>query len=410
MRACQPFRLPLLLLAASVAATACGQSAGSSSGPTGPTGPTGTPASTAPTTAVPTEPPPTRSPWALFPTYPVAQLPDASATALQGILDGLVAHGAPDAVAAVVTADGTWAGAAGIDGPDGRLATVSDVFSIASVSKAIFAAYWLRLAQDGTVDLDAPLATYLGDLPIDANGATVRQALEMRAGFGDTPSSALDAARADCSRVWSRTDALVSVPAPVTDPGGIYQYSNPAYKILGYAAEHVSGMSLGEAFDATMFGPLDLDRIVLQGADRKAPKPWALPIGRFGGALDLAEFGTGGTLPCISLSTLSFSTSAVASDAPSLARWAWGLFAGELIDRAGLEEMTTPFDGAHALGIELLPGFLPDLAFGVHGGISGYAAFLMVMPERQALAVVLVNDEDRDVEGAARDLLKALSR
>jgi CubicO group peptidase (beta-lactamase class C family) len=231
----------------------------------------------------------------------------------------------------------------------------------------------------------------------------------MRAGFGETPSSALEASSDDCRRVWSRADTLVSVPETATKPGGIFRYSNPSYKLLGYAAEKISGTSLDLAFATTMFAPLGLDRILLQTADRKTPKPWAVPIGKFGGGLDLAAFGTGGTLPCVSLSTFSFSTSAVASDAPSLARWAWGLFAGELIDRAALEQMTTPFDGAHAMGIELLPDFRPDLAYGVHGGNAGYAAFLTVVPERQAVAVVFVNFQEAEVQGAARDLLQALT-
>lgn len=393
------------LIAVIVLFAACGQ---------GVVVPTGTPATapaptqTATQTVAPTAPPPTKAPWTLLPEYPTAPLPDAAVAKLQAVLDAMVAKGAPDAVAAVVTADGLWAGAAGIDGPDGRLAKPTDVFNIASVSKPILAAYVLLLAQQGKLDLEAPLASYLGDLPINANGATVRQALEMHAGFGETPSSATDAANADCGRVWSREDALISVPEPAGKPGGIFQYSNPSYKILGYAAEQVSGLSLDAAFDQAMFGPLGLDRILLQGPARKTPKPWAVPTGTFGGGLDLAEFGIGGTLPCISLSTFSFSTSAVASDAPSLARWAWGLFGGKLIDRERLGQMTTPFDGIHALGIELLPDFLPDLAYGVHGGNAGYAAFMTVMPERQAVAVVLVNDNEVEVQVAARDLLKAI--
>ncbi|HEY8237934.1 MAG TPA: serine hydrolase domain-containing protein [Candidatus Limnocylindrales bacterium] len=377
---------------------------GSATTPTVATTPTENP------TVAPTDPPPTRAPWTLFPAYPTATLDGATAGKLQAILDDLVSGGYPDAVAAVVTADGTWAGAAGIDGPDGRLADPSDMFNIASVSKPILAALVLRLAQDGKVDLDAPLANYLDEVPVVANGATVRQALQMRAGYGDTPASAAEASSADCRRVWSRADTLVSLPETATKPGGIFRYSNPSYKLLGYAAEEVSGMPLDAAFDEQLFGPLGLDRILLQTADRKTPKPWAVPIGKYGGGLDLDAFGTGGTLPCVSLSTFSFSTSAVASDAPSLARWAWGLFAGELIDRSALEQMTTPFDGGHAMGIELLPDFRPNLAYGVHGGNAGYAAFLTVLPERQAVAVVFVNFQEAEVQGAARDLLLALAK
>lgn len=404
----QPLPVRRLVIASVLLVAACGQTVHATAESTAAPTPSAAALATVLPTVSPTEPPATKAPWALFPAYPTAQLPIAAAAKLQAVLDSLVAKGSPDAVAAVATAEGVWAGAAGVDGPNARAAEPTDVFNIASVSKPILAAYILKLAQDGKMDLEVPLASYLGDLPIDANGATVRQALEMHAGFGDTPSSAAGAASKDCARVWSRTDALVSVPAPVTLPGGVFMYSNPSYKILGYAAEHASGQSLDAGFDAAMFKPLGLDRILLQGPARKTPKPWALPTGSFGGSLDLAAFGKGGTLPCVSLSTFSFSGSAVASDAPSLARWAWGLFAGELIRREGLDEMTATFDGVHGFGIDLLVNFQHDLAYGVHGGNVGYAAFLTVMPERQSVAVVLVNDQEADVEGAARDLLKTM--
>jgi D-alanyl-D-alanine carboxypeptidase len=358
----------------------------------------------------PSEASTTSAPWAPFPSYPTADLPADVAAKLQTVLDGMVADGSPDAVAAVVTADGVWAGAAGIDGPDARRAQPADVFNIASVSKPMLAALLLKLAENGKVDLDLPIAGYLGDLPIDTNGATARQLLHMRAGFGDTPKSASDAASADCAKVWSRTDTLVSIPAPAGKLDTFYTYSNPSYKILGYAAEHVTATSLDKAFDDSMFAPLGLDRIVLQTAKRPAPKPWALPIGSFHGSIPLDAFGTGGTLPCVSLSTFSFSTSAVASDAPSLARWAWALFDGELISRTSLDQMTLPVDKVHGLGLDLQPNFLPDLAYGVHGGNAGYAAFLAILPERQAVAVVLVNYQEADVDAAARALLQSLPR
>jgi CubicO group peptidase (beta-lactamase class C family) len=230
----------------------------------------------------------------------------------------------------------------------------------------------------------------------------------MRAGFGDTPGSLLAEAQARCDRVWTRKDTLASIPAPIGKPGGSFAYSNPTYKLLGYAAEHVTGTKLESAFEQQMFRPLGLDRILLQGSTHATPKPWALPIGSHGGGLALDRYGTGGTLPCVSLSTFSFATSAVASDAPSLARWAWGLFSGALIDLEYLDDMTTPFDGVHGMALELLPSYAPNLALGVHGGQVGYAAFLAILPERQAVAALFINDQEAEVEAAARKLIVAL--
>ena len=340
---------------------------------------------------------------------PKGDIPGATAAKLQAVLDRRVSQGAPDAIGAVITSAGAWSGAAGVDGPNDRKATPRDEFNVASVSKPMLAALILRLSQDEKLDLDLPLQTYLGDLGVDANGATVRQALAMRSGIGDTAASLQAEARADCGHAWTRAEVLRSIPAPHGAPGAAFEYSNPTYKLLGYAAEHVTGQSLESAFAERMFTPFALDRMLLQGPGRATPKPWALPVSGHSGALDVASFGVGGTLPCLSVSTFSFATSAVASDALSLARWGWTLFSGRVIDRDQLVAMTTVDRNDYGLGIERLPDFAPDLAYGTHGSQVGYAAFLAILPARRVVVVAFVNDEQADVQGLCRELAGSLS-
>jgi D-alanyl-D-alanine carboxypeptidase len=400
------------LLAFVVFLVACSPSAGGSLAPVGTSSPTVIAVTSPSNAATPrtTDIAPTPRPITLFPALPDGPLNATDAASLQKVLDDLVAGGAPDAIASVITTDGQWSGAAGIDGPKGRSAKASDEFNIASVSKPILAALVLRLVQDGKVDLDAPIASYLGDLPVDANKATVRQALAMRSGIGDTESAIQAEARADCAHAWTRTEVLRSIPAPYATAGSRYQYSNPSYKLLGYAVEHVTGKPLESSFQDLMFAPVSPDRILLQGASRSTPKPWALPLAGHEGALPLAMYGTGGTLPCLSISTFSFATSAVASDAPSLARWGWTLFTGRLIDLDSLVTMTSGDGQGGPLSFESSSGFNPDRALGVHGGQVGYSAFLFILPERQVVATVFINDEGANVESAARELILALGK
>ncbi len=393
----------------------CGPTAGGSSAPTTAGSPS-VPATTLPPSAgatatpLPTHATATPQSIAYFPALPTGPLDATTAANLQKVLDDLVANGAPDAIASVVTADGRWSGAAGIDGPNGRAAKPGDEFNIASVSKPILAALVLRLAQDGKLDLDAPISGYLGDLPVNANKATVRQALAMRSGIGDTSSALQAEARADCGHAWTRTEVLRSIPAPHAMAGTTFEYSNPTYKLLGYAVEHITGKTLETSFHDQMFAPIGLDRILLQGPSRKTPKPWALPIAGHESALPLAMYGTGGALPCLSVATFSFATSAVASDASSLARWGWGLFSGALLNRNSLAAMMMGEAGGDPLGVELLPDFSPDLAYGTHGAQVGYSAFLVMLPERQAVAVLFINDDQADVQAGARELIRALGK
>ncbi len=357
----------------------------------------------------------TPPPFALLPALPAGSLDATTAAALQKVLDDLVASGAPDAIASVITADGQWSGAAGVDGPKGRAADPADQFGLISGGKTVLATLILRLVQDGRIDLDAPLASYLGDLPVDANGATVRQALGMRSGIGGTPSELLAEAGADCGRVWKREELLPSIPAPHAAPGGSVEYSNPTYKLLALAAEHVTDKSLEAAYQDEVFAPAGIKGMVQQGPARATRKPWALPIAGHEGKLGLGSFGKGGMLPCASLATFSIQN-AVAGDAPSVARFGWSLFSGELLDRDSLTAMTTVTPGDspddpdyYGLGIERVPDSINSaLAYGMGGAEDGYHSFVRILPERQAVVVLFSNDQEVDVQAGTRDLVRAL--
>ena len=125
------------------------------------------------------------------------------------VLEAAVADGAPDAIAAV-DHPGRHLG----QGPPGSMvrrvaaATARDEFAIASITKTFTAALVMRLVEQGKMDLDAPLASYLGDLKVDTNGATVRQALEMRAGIADFTAAAAEHIHVDAAHAWTTEEIL----------------------------------------------------------------------------------------------------------------------------------------------------------------------------------------------------------
>ncbi len=63
--------------------------------------------------------------------------------------------------------------------------TVDTVVDIGSVSKQFTATAILLLAERGAVDLDAPLSTYLPDLPAWASQTTVAQLIHHQSGIPD---------------------------------------------------------------------------------------------------------------------------------------------------------------------------------------------------------------------------------
>jgi D-alanyl-D-alanine carboxypeptidase len=120
-----------------------------------------------------------------FPVLPTGDLPEESAKALQAALDEAVeTMDVPGIAAAVILANqGTWSGAAGTADGTAPLDPAAQ-FAIGSVTKTVIAAQVLKLVEAGAVDLDHPIAEYVGD-DLPTNGATVRQVLGMRSGIGD---------------------------------------------------------------------------------------------------------------------------------------------------------------------------------------------------------------------------------
>jgi D-alanyl-D-alanine carboxypeptidase len=341
----------------------------------------------------------------MFGRLPSTRLSPATEAALQAILDTVVKDGAPDVIAAVITPRGTWAGAAGIGGPDGRKATVRDEFAIASVTKTVTASLVMRLVEEGRMDLDAPIGTYLDDVNVDSNGATVRQVLGMRSGMADFGSESAAAIGADPAHHWTVSELIARIPVAEARPGDRYIKSGPGYMLLGLAVEHVTGTSLGDALRAEVLDPVGATRILEQGAGVATPKPWALPTAAHLGAFTVADLGAGGAISCISSASFGPGSGSIASDAPSLAAWTWHLFAGDIVDAASLTAMVPGADG-HGLGIDVLEGPL-DHAIGLTGGKTGYGTVLAVIPGEQTVAVVLVNDENFRIDSYIADLMKA---
>jgi D-alanyl-D-alanine carboxypeptidase len=336
---------------------------------------------------------------------PTAKLGGATAASLQAVLEGAVAEGAPDVIAAVITPDGTWAGAAGIDGPKGRAATARDEFAIASVTKTFTAALVMRLVEQGRMDLDAPLASYLGELKVDTNGATIRQALEMRAGLADDGLGVAEQIVADPGRVWTAAETVAGMDPPFAAAGTEYRYSSPTYRLLAIAAEHVTGKSYAAALRAELLDRVGASRILDQGPEAPTPKPWALPIGTHMGRYRPSDLGVGGAVSCISSATRSTGSSSMASDAPSLAAWVWHLFAGDIVSAPSLQQMLPGDRFGFAYGLDEGPYGVE--AVGTSGGKTGYGSQFMLFPESKAVVVIFVNEPDFIIEPIVSGLLEA---
>lgn len=143
------------------------------------------------------------------------------------------------------------------DTQTGEPVTADTVFPIGSISKSFTALAALQLVEQGLLDLDAPISTYVSDLTLAEDDAadqiTLRMLLTHTAGFGDIVLPTLeqyedrDAVIADFERV------------PIAfEPGTTRSYSNYGYILAGYIIETVAGQSWENYVRANIFEPLGM--------------------------------------------------------------------------------------------------------------------------------------------------------
>ncbi|HET8729138.1 MAG TPA: serine hydrolase domain-containing protein [Alphaproteobacteria bacterium] len=132
-----------------------------------------------------------------------------------------------------------------------------------SFTKTLIAACALRLAEDGRLSLDVPVA----DGPY-----TLRALLQHRAGvgnYGSLPEYHEAVARGD--EPWTDAELLARVPADrlLFAPGTGWAYSNVGYFVVRRVIEKTCGAGLAEVLDAVVLAPLGLrgSRLAVTRAD-----------------------------------------------------------------------------------------------------------------------------------------------
>ena len=387
--------------------------AGCAAGPTAaPSSTTSAPASTAPVAtatpaATPAASPSSPSPW----DEPSdAALPVATVSTLQATLDGLVSGGEVIGLsAAVVSPEGSWAGAAGVDAA-GRAIGPNSAVSIASASKTFVAAEILLLASQEKINLDAPATQYV-TLPFEANGATIRQLATMTSGFPGVPDQALnEQVPKDLARAWTAEEivALAKDQPRVGTLGGPGKYNGINYYVLGMVVEKVTGEPLATVLRRDLLAPAALDRIWMQVAEQPQP-PLTVAVDRTDGkVVDPAS----GYLPSLASASTGQGGAGMAADAPSLARWGYLLYGGRIIDPDVVATMTdgVPDDDTGYVFGTMVANWEGETVVGHMGDYIQYSSILLVWPSTRTAVVVLAPVEGMSVSGTLPDCALSLYR
>ena len=287
----------------------------------------------------------------------------------------------------------------------GVKATTDSIFQIGSITKVFTTCLVMQLVDEGRVNLDAPVVTYLRDFRVADTEAT--QTITVRQLLNHTNGIAGDYfprdANAEGNLIARYVDRINLIPL-VHAPGAQFSYSNAAFAVAGRLVEVVAGLPWSQLMAERIFEPLgmthataDPNEILRYRAaighfpDPEKPQKWIISPNCYS-TLGLAPAGT---TPTMSAADLIIFASAHLNmgKASSGIRWL-SANSVELMQtlQIGVPPISDIFDLHRGLGWGILTDKRSgDAAISHEGKIAGQNAMLMLFPSRDTAFSVLLN-------------------
>jgi CubicO group peptidase (beta-lactamase class C family) len=269
-------------------------------------------------------------------------------------------------------------------------------FQIGSISKGFTALAILRLAEEGRLDLDAPVTDVLPWFEVRSRFApiTPHHLLSHSAGIVMGTDFTGDAD----SEVWSLRDTDAG-----TAPGERFRYSNVGYKALGLALEAITGEPWWETVRRRVMDPIGMagDVVITDEVRSRQPvgygspfadRPW-LPRHGFAPSPWFQSGTADGTISATAEELAVYARLLLAEGAP-------------VVSAPGFERMRTPFStdpqtgDAYGYGLKWIDGGRRLL--GHTGGMVGFTSMLLIDVEAGVGVVALMNS----VLGRRLDLVR----
>jgi CubicO group peptidase (beta-lactamase class C family) len=154
-----------------------------------------------------------------------------------------------------IQGDAVWVRAYGYADLENKTpATPESAYRLASVTKPMTAVAILQLAEQGKIDLDAEVQTYVPYFPKKQWPVTVRQVLGHLGGISHYRAPAEN--RIKERKTTREAIAIFEGFDLVAEPGTRYSYSSYGYNLLGAIVEAASGKPYGEYIREKVWGPL----------------------------------------------------------------------------------------------------------------------------------------------------------
>ncbi len=316
--------------------------------------------------------------------------------AIRGLVSAAMkSHGAPGATFAVgLGGKVVWAEGFGLADLENRTPAGPDTaYRTASIGKSMLATAAMQLAQQGKLDLDAPIQTYCPRFPAKPWPITARDLISHTSGIRHYGGPNEQAELFNTRHYDNASDALdIFKDDPLKQqPGADYLYSTWGYVTLGCVVEGASHEALRPFMQRVIFDPAGMSRT--RDDDPRA----IIPNRARGYVLD------GGVLKNSRAVDMSSKLAAGGwiTTAPDLVRFMNTWMAGTYLSQTSMTEMLTPYvlprHGGTVDGFGL--GWAVDEFHGMRsgqygGGTPQVAGIIFFIPEKRIAIAGLFNFED----------------
>lgn len=327
-----------------------------------------------------------------------AKLPDDVTGQLQAAVEqAIIASGSSGAIVGVwVPWSGEWVAGLGTQGKDGAKVTSDMSFRIADVTRLMTCDVLYGLADDGKVELDAPVPKYVSGVA-DLTDITLLDLCNGTSGIGSSEAAV--------KQYWLNTPGREWAPLQLASFGlggsrgpahTAYRDSDAGYLMLGMALERITGRSASELIAQYVTNPLELESTSLPPRESAPPTPSPALKGTFLPAVEGGGYDCAAPVDITeSSSSIGFTDSGVVSTITDLGRYAQA----EARQALRKENAEPARFGAPLPATSKAPswyqatggGYLVGSLIGQHGWVPGYATAAYSDPATGFTVAVTLN-------------------
>jgi CubicO group peptidase (beta-lactamase class C family) len=271
-------------------------------------------------------------------------------------------------------------------------------FRIGSITKQFTSMLIMQLREQGKLKLEDPVCLYVNRCPDAWKPVTIHHLLTHTSGI---PSHTRSPAWQARNMVPHTTDQVVDYVRDLplqSAPGQRFAYNNFGYYLLGMVVEKVTGRKYEDALQSQILGPLGLTGTGYDWPGTIIPKRASGYDGR-GAALR--------NTPAIDMQS-TLGSGAMYSTVLDLLKWDQALYGDQLLPEAPKKIMWTPALDNYACGWEIAapsPKTDGQARMSHSGGINGFGANLIRVPQLRLTAIVLSNNESTPATVMSNEIL-----